>query len=128
MDWGTILTSLIGFVGGGGLVSLILIRYTKNKAKTEAHSVENKEQSERIDLGDKYVNQMLGMIEKLQDAMNKNMEMNASDSADRKEAWETVDRKITEVHEDLKGVKSEVTSIVAYLNGGYQSFKDEHKS
>lgn len=127
MDWGTILTSLIGFVGGGGLVSLILIRYTKNKAKTEAHSVANKEQSERIDLGDKYVNQMLGMIEKLQDAMNKNMEMNASDSADRKEAWENVDRKITEVHEDLKGVKSEVTSIVAYLNGGYQSFKDEHK-
>lgn len=126
MDWGTLLTAFLGFVGGGGLISLILIKTTKNKAKTEANSVANKEQAERIDLGDKYVKQMLSMLETLQEASKKNLEQSATDNASRKEAWENVDRKITEVHEDLKGVKTEVAGIVAYLNGGYQNFKTEH--
>jgi hypothetical protein len=127
MDWGNFAIQLLGFVGGGGLVSLFLLKSTKNKAKTEANSVANKEQSERIDLGEKYINQSLGMMEKLQSAFDSMQKQNATDIADRKEAWGNVDKKITEVHEDLKGVKSEVTSIVAYLNGGYQSFKDDHK-
>ena len=127
MDWGNFVIQLLGFVGGGGLVSLFLLKSTKNKAKTEANSVANKEQSERIDLGEKYINQSLGMMEKLQSAFDSMQKQNATDIADRREAWENVDKKITEVHEDLKGVKSEVTSIVAYLNGGYQSFKDDHK-
>lgn len=127
MDWGTLIPSLIGFVGGGGLVSLILIKTTKSKAKTEANSVANKEQAERIDLGEKYVNQSLGMLEKLQNAFETMQKQNANDNADRREAWDNVNKTMTEVRDDLRGVKTEVSCIVSYLNGGYQNYKDEHK-
>ena len=43
-----------------------------------------------------------------------------------KESWEAVNKKMTEIHDDLVGVKAEVSSIVLYLNGGYRQYKAEH--
>jgi gas vesicle protein len=119
IDWTTIIVTLIGVITSGGVGSLVALRYAKNKAKTEANSAANQEQAERIDLGDKYVNQMLTMLEKLQKAQDLN-------STERKESWDSVDKKMNEIHEDLVGVKDEVSSIVLYLNGGYKKYKHEH--
>ena len=126
IDWTTIVVTIIGLISSGGIGSLIAISYSKKKAKTEANSAANHEQAERIDLGDKYVNQMLAMLEKLQSAQDQNLAMSKVNRYEGKESWEAVNKKMTEIHDDLVGVKAEVSSIVLYLNGGYRQYKAEH--
>lgn len=126
LDYTTIITTILGLLFSGGLATLITLKYTKSNAKTEANSNANKEQSERIDLGDKYVTQMLAMLEKIQETSKKNMEIGENNVERNTANWESIDKKMTEIHTDLIGVKSEVTSIVQYLNGGYKEFKSEH--
>ena len=104
------------------------MKFTRRKAKTEAESDANKEQSERIDLGNKYVDNMLQMLEKIQANQAQNSALYNEKNTENKEAWDAVNKKLHEVHDDLVGVKDEVTSIVNYLNGGYQKYKDEHSS
>ena len=127
MDWTTICVTLLGIIGSGGISSLVAVKYSQRKAKTEANSAANQEQAERIDLGDKYVNQMLAMLEKLQTSQEQNLNLNKISNDERKESWDAVNRKISEINENLRDVKSEVSSIVLYLNGGYQQYKAEHK-
>ena len=126
IDWTTIVVTIIGLIGSGGIGSLIALKYSKIKAKTEANSAANQEQAERIDLGDKYVNQMLAMLEKLQSAQDQNLAMSKVNNNERKESWDAVEKKMTEIHNDIVNVKSEVSSIVLYLNGGYRQYKAEH--
>lgn len=114
-----IIVAIIGLIGSGGIGSLIALKYTRKKAKIEAKSDDNKEQAERIDLGNKYIDNMLQMLEKIQKAQENN-------STETKDSWISVEKKMNEIHDDLVGVKDEVTSIVGYLNGGYQRYKDEH--
>ena len=128
MDWTTICVTLLGLIGSGGISSLVAVKYSQRKAKTEANSAANQEQAERIDLGDKYVNQMLAMLEKLQTSQEQNLNLNKISNDERKESWDAVNRKISEINENLRDVKSEVSSIVLYLNGGYQQYKAEHKT
>jgi len=126
IDWTTIIVTLISVITSGGLGILATLKYTKNKAKTEANSAANQEQSERIDLGDKYVNQMLSMLEKIQEASNKNIALTEDTRTERMDVWENVKVKMDRIHDDLVSVKTEVTGIVQYLNGGYRAYKDEH--
>ena len=126
IDWTTIVVTIIGLIGSGSIGSLIALKQSKRKAKTEANSAANQEQAERIDLGDKYVNQMLAMLEKLQSVPDQNLAMSKVNRYERKESWESVQKKMTEIHDDLVSVKSEVSSIVLYLNGGYRQYKAEH--
>lgn len=128
IDWTNIIITLIGVFTSGGIGVLATLKYAKNKAKTDANSAANQEQSERIDLGDKYVNQMLAMLEKLQEAQDKNIMLSENNNSARQESWNAVTRKMEEIHDDLVGVKSEVSSIVMYLNGGYRQYKAEHKN
>lgn len=127
IDWTVIISTLLGLIGSGGIASLITLKYYKKKAKTEANSAANQEQAERIDLGDKYVNQMLMMIEKLQDAQDKYMHSNELDNNERKVTLDSINNKVMEIHDDLVSVKSEVTNIVQYLNGGYQNYLHSKK-
>ena len=122
IDWTQIILAMIGLLSSGSLATLAVLKYTKRKAKIEAKSDDNKEQSERIDLGDKYVTQMLTMIEKLQDAQDKYMHSNALDNSERKLTLDAINSKVFEIHNDLVSVKDEVTNIVQYLNGDYQNY------
>ena len=117
---------MIGLLSSGSLATLVVLKYTKRKANIEVKSDDNKEQAERIDLGDKYVTQMLTMIEKLQDAQDKYMHSNALDNSERKLTLDAINSKVFEIHNDLVGVKEEVTNIVQYLNGGYEQYKQSH--
>ena len=126
IDWTTIIVTIIGLIGSGGIGSLVALKHARHKAKTEANSAANQEQSERIDLGDKYVTQMLAMLEKLQSAQDQNLAMSKANNDGRKESWDAVNKKMSEIHTDLVGVKGEVSSIVLYLNGGYKRYKAEH--
>ena len=126
IDWTTIVVTLLGLIGSGGIGSLFALKYSKRKARTEADSAANQEQAERIDLGDKYVNQMLAMLEKLQTAQEQNLAMSKVSNYERKESWDAINKKMEEIHDDLVGVKGEVSSIVLYLNGGYRRYKAEH--
>lgn len=126
IDWTTVVVTFLGLISSGGIGSLIALKYSKRKARTEADSAANQEQAERIDLGDKYVNQMLAMLEKLQTAQEQNLAMSKANSYERKESWDAVNKKMGEIHDDLADVKGEVSSIVQYLNGGYKQYKAEH--
>jgi len=114
IDWTTVITALIGALFGGSIGTLFLIRYNRQKAKTEARSASNKEQEERIDLGDKYVTHMLDMMQKIY-ATTSLTESSNKDLLSRME----------DLGKGLKEVKDEVSSIVTYLNGPYQAFKNE---
>ena len=126
IDWTTVVVTFLGLISSGGIGSLIALKYSKRKARTEADSAANQEQAERIDLGDKYVNQMLAMLEKLQTAQEQNLAMSKVNNYERKESWDAINKKMEEIHGDLADVKCEVSSIVQYLNGGYRQYKAEH--
>lgn len=128
IDLTTIIVAIIGILTSGGIGALITMKYTRYKAKIEVKSDDNKEQSERIDLGSKYVDNMLQMLEKIQEAQTKNTLLYNEKTTESNEAIQSLTRKLTEVHDDLVGVKDEVTNIVNYLNGGYQKYKDEHSN
>ena len=126
IDWTTVVVTFLGLISSGGIGSMIALKYSKRKARTEADSAANQEQAERIDLGDKYVNQMLAMLEKLQTAQEQNLAMSKVNNYERKESWDAINKKMEEIHGDLSDVKGEVSSIVQYLNGGYRQYKAEH--
>lgn len=122
IDWTQLILAVIGILSSGSITTLAIIKYTKKKENIAVKSDDNKEQAERIDLGDKYVTQMLTMIEKLQDAQDKYMHANALDNSEKKLTLDAINNKVFEIHDDLVGVKDEVTNIVQYLNGGYQDY------
>jgi gas vesicle protein len=126
IDWTQIILAIIGILTGGTISALVTIKYARRKANIEVKSDSNKEQSERIDLGDKYVTNMLQMLEKIQEAQNTNTTLIGERNSESKEAFANMEKKMNEIHGDLVGVKDEVTSIVSYLNGGYQKYKNEH--
>ena len=127
IDLTAILVAVIGVFASGGIGALITMKYTRRKAKIDVKSDDNKEQAERIDLGNKYVDNMLQMLEKIQANQQQNAALYQDKNSENKEAWDAVNRKLNEVHDDLVGVKDEVTNIVSYLNGGYQKYKNEHQ-
>lgn len=122
IDWTQLILAVIGLISSGSITTLAILKYTKKKENIAVKSDDNKEQAERIDLGDKYVTQMLTMIEKLQDAQDKYMHSNALDNSERKLTLDAINSKVYEIHNDLVGVKDEVTNIVQYLNGDYQNY------
>jgi hypothetical protein len=122
IDWTQLILAVIGLISSGSITTLAILKYTKKKENIAVKSDDNKEQAERIDLGDKYVTQMLTMIEKLQDAQDKYMHSNALDNSERKLTLDAISSKVVEIHDDLVGVKDEVTNIVQYLNGDYQNY------
>jgi hypothetical protein len=126
IDWTQLILAVIGLISSGSITTLAILKYTKKKENIAVKSDDNKEQAERIDLGDKYVTQMLTMIEKLQDAQDKYMHSNALDNSERKLTLDAINSKVFEIHNDLVGVKDEVTNIVQYLNGGYEQYKQSH--
>ena len=126
IDWTTVVVTFLGLISSGGIGSMIALKHSKRKARTEADSAANQEQAERIDLGDKYVNQMLAMLEKLQTAQEQNLAMSKVNNYERKESWDAINKKMEEIHGDLSDVKGEVSSIVQYLTGGYRQYKAEH--
>lgn len=125
MDWTTIITALMSALFGGGVLSLMRLKSDKKKAETEVKSSDNKEQAERIDLGDKYVTQMLSMLEKINDVSERNKTINEDVYNSNSDAFGKINEKIDVIHEEVIGVKSEVSSIVSYLNGPYKSYKNE---
>ena len=128
IDWTQLILAVIGIMSSGSITTLAILKYTKKKEDISVKSDDNKEQAERIDLGDKYVTEMLTMIEKLQDAQDKYMHANALDNSEKKLTLDAINSKVVEIHDDLVGVKDEVTNIVQYLNGGYQDYLLHHKN
>ena len=128
IDWTQLILAVIGILSSGSITTLAVLKYAKKKEDISVKSDGNKEQSERIDLGDKYVTEMLTMIEKLQDAQDKYMHSNALDNSEKKLTLDAINSKVFEIHDDLVGVKDEVTNIVQYLNGGYQDYLLHHKN
>lgn len=126
IDWTQLILAVIGILSSGSITTLAIIKYTKKKEDISVKSDDNKEQAERIDLGDKYVNQMLAMLEKLQTAQEQNLAMSKVNSYGMKESWDSVNKKMEEIHGDVSDVKCEVSSIVQYLNGGYKQYKAKH--
>ena len=122
IDWTQLILAVIGILSSGSITTLAIIKYTKKKEDISVKSDDNKEQAERIDLGDKYVTQMLTMIEKLQDAQDKYMHANALDNSEKKLTLDAINSKVVEIQDELVGLKDEVTNIVQYLNGGYQDY------
>lgn len=125
MDLTAIIVNVLSLITISGITSLIVMKSTKREAKSKADSTENKEQAERIDLGDKYVNQMLNMMEKMQNSFDHSNQKNDDNYNEQKQMFAKFEDKLNEMHEELTSVKDEVTCIVKYLNGGYQNYKND---
>ena len=125
VDLTTVIVNLLSLITVSGITSLVVMKSTKKEAESKANSSQNKEQAERIDLGEKYVNQMLSVMEKLQSSFDANVEKNDQHNTEYKDTMIKLENKLNDIHDELSGVKDEVTCIVKYLNGGYQSYKNE---
>lgn len=127
MDWTEIMTAIIAAIGGGGLASLFMIKPSRHKAISEARSTENKEQADRIDLGNKYVTQMLDMLDKIQSSYDKNQEKSDEAFVKNQESIKLIHNKLDGLNDGLTDATSELRMMVKYLNGDYQNFKSRHR-
>lgn len=128
MDWTSIINTVVGLIFGGGIVSFVTIKAAKKKGESEAKSYDNKEQSERIDLGDKYVDKVLDLMKKMSKSSEDGKNSN-KDSFDKIcEKIDVVHNEVVDVKKEIGAVKTEVGLMVSYLNGGYQAYKCEHES
>ena len=125
MDWAALVVNILSLITVSGITSIVVMKSTKKEAEVKANSSENKEQAERIDLGVKFVNEMLDVMDKLQTSFDKNIAKNEEYNNEQKNNLAKVEAKLNEVHDEITYVKDEVSCIVKYLNGDYQKYKHD---
>ena len=52
IDWTQLILAVIGILSSGSITTLAIIKYTRKKEDISVKLDDNKEQAERIDLGD----------------------------------------------------------------------------
>lgn len=111
-------------LGGTSIASIILFliffrqnRLLKNhevsKSVNEVESGKISNDMAQIDLGTKYLNNILEATEKLN-----------TYHTDYKNNIDSITKDISEIKEDVKSIKKEQTIMSLYLNGKYTEFKD----
>lgn len=112
MDWTTIIVGLLSGTSIGGIFEAIRYRnLNKRDRAAEVNKSENEEQSQRIDLAEKYQEKVYELCEKTYQATLKN-------NTD-------IHQKVDEVSQKCDGIHSEMANVVKYLNGDYQKFLAE---
>ena len=117
------LTEILNYIfGGTSLVGIAttLIFWNKSKRKEEAETQKSESEAEqadiatqmqKIDLGNKYIEDTFKTVEMMKDLLNR------SDGNQEK-----MMRKLDTLAEQNKKQDSLLTDIVAYLNGNFQEF------
>ena len=140
MDWGLILGFLFGGTSIAGIITSLIYRkenkeLKKNEVKSSSAEVEEKQinnDNSQIDLGAKFLQQTLEMTEKMK-------EMILHSDKERDEYWEKQDKSFSELHQsvshiaktvtklekDVKEIKEEQKTEIAFLNGDYRKFKEQ---
>lgn len=111
MEENYIIRAVLDFVLGGTTVFSIIqsIRYRKENKRLkeiEVSSADIEAQSDKMDLGDKYLDKVLNLTEKAYEATLKN-------NADINSRFDKTDKQ-------LEQLVSRVTSVEEYLDGDYQ--------
>ena len=121
MDWNGIIMTLVTAICGGGITGLFLLRSRVKKSNVEADKMSNEEQADRINLGNLYVNNMLEMLNKINKSNEKRDENDQLRHNDILEISGKIDALTTEVN----SIRSELSCVVSYLNGGYKKYKED---
>lgn len=121
MDWNAIILTLLGTTSFGGIWAALAYR-KENKAlkKNEVKDSNTNTQSQQIDLGTKYAQEMLNLIERVEGKME-------SSEGNQKQMLEKIDEirsKQDRLDERQDKYEQMQGHILQYLNGDFQRFLD----
>ena len=124
-----IITGILTLLLGGTSIYTIIenIKYRKeNKElkKVEVEIASTEAQSQKIDLGSKYQEEMLKMMQTLQDTYQATIK-NGGDNSEIIKSINQIKEEIAELKKDMKEVKEEQRLQNKFLNGKYAQFKEE---
>lgn len=124
-----IITGILTLLLGGTSIYTIIenIKYRKeNKElkKVEVEIASTEAQSQKIDLGSKYQEEMLKMMQTLQDTYQATIK-NGGDNSEIIKSINQIKEEIAELKSDMKEVKEEQRLQNKFLNGKYAQFKEE---
>lgn len=127
-----IITGILTLLLGGTSIYTIIenVKYRKeNKElkKVEVDMASTEAQSQKIDLGSKYQEEMLKMMQTLQDTYQATIK-NGGDNSEIIKSINQIKEEIAELKSDMKEVKEEQRLQNKFLNGKYAQFKEEEKS
>ena len=131
MDWNAIILTILGTTSLGGVGAFIAaIAYRKENKQLKKNEVKNSDtdtQGKQIDLGTKYAQEMLNLIErvegKLETGEGNQKEMLAKmDNLSRKQ--DNFGERQNKFDERLDNYERMQGWIVNYLNGDFQNFLD----
>ena len=112
MDWTTFIITLLGGTSILGIVDAIRYRKKNERLKeSETRNAETETQSQQMDLAEKYLEKVLSLTEK---------GSNTSESILAR--LDAVHADVVNVNDRVIDCRNDISSIVRYLNGGYQSF------
>lgn len=115
-------------LGGTSIYTIIEnIRYRKeNKElkKVEVEVASTEAQAQKIDLANKYQQDMLQMMQTIKDTYNATLK-NGGDNSEIIKQLNEMQSELIEVKKELKEVKEEQKSQNRFLNGKYAQFKEE---
>lgn len=115
-DWYGLIQTVVTAVLSGSLVGFVTLRATRKKANEEAKQTEVETQSQKIDLGDKYIAQVKELSDMQREMMQQQREQWERDRAANDAHWKEREQKIDKLVED-------VTDIKNFLNGDFKQFQ-----
>ena len=113
-------------VGAGGIIAAIVYRHQNKRIKeaeakeSEAHASQQNvaTQSQEIDLGKKYIQESIALLETVKQLQ----ETNNTDTARIVERIDTVEKKVTNMSRSVSGYNKRLGTIERYLNGNLKEF------
>lgn len=112
MDWNSLLLGLLGTTTLGGIWgAIVFYRENKKLKQNEVKNSNTESQSQQIDLGVKYQEQMLDLIDKVRQKQD-------SSAENQQKMLEMVHK----IDERQDKTENQLANIVNYLNGDYQDF------
>lgn len=138
MDWATIITAITAVAGGEFVFKMIdriafrkeEKKIKKNEAKSSNEDVEEKKinnDNAQIDLGSKFLQQSLEMTEKMKEMMLESDRQRDEYWRKQEHKMEDMQSSINKLAADVSEIKEEQKSEIAFLNGDYKAFKENHK-
>ena len=118
-------------VGGGGIIAAIVYR-TQNKRLKEAEAKQSEAeanqsdiatQSQEIDLGKKYIQESIELLETVKSLQ----EVNNNDTAKIVERIDNVEKKVMNISRSVSGYNKRLGTIERFLNGNLKAFAANEK-
>lgn len=116
-----IIESLIAFITGGGLVTLINIRSIRKKSQAETERIDSQNKTDHLEMTER-------ILQKYQDLVLTRMHEWDKESRQRAATDNTkIIESIRILQEEIRKQQTDINDIKTYLNGGFKSFQSKTK-